>query len=85
MKNMLVNLAVAHKDFFIGAAVAYALGHVPEAVAFCFHQAMRVPFLRAAVTADPAKAKALIDQIAAELDKDIDQEASAPPPPAPQA
>lgn len=81
--NFVVSYAVSHQDLITGFVVGYALGHVPQVIAFLFHQAMRVPFLRAAILSDPARTKKLIDDIHDELDKDIDAEAdvkSAAPP-----
>lgn len=80
---MLMNFVIAHKDYFLGLATGYALEHVPQAVAFLFHQAMRWPWLRGAILKDPARAKALVDSIRDELDKDIDAEAQAAKKPSP--
>ena len=80
MSNIILNFALAHREYFLGLACGYAVAHIPEAVAFVFHQAMRIPWLRAAVVANPAKAKALIDAIQTELDKDIDAESAAAAP-----
>ena len=84
MGTLVLNFALAHKDYAIGVASCYAFTHIPEAVAFLFHLAMKWPLFRAAVVADPAKAKAIIDAIAKELEKDIDDEVLAPAPATPQ-
>lgn len=75
MENLLVSWALNHTQFFEGLATGWALAHVPTLTLYAFRAAMRVPWLRAAVVAHPDQAKAVINQIAAELDKDIDQEA----------
>jgi hypothetical protein len=85
-QDMIVSFALAHREYFYGLATAYAISHIPQAVAFAFHLAMKWPWLRAAVVANPAQAKAIVDSIRSELDKDIDEEASpAPAPAAPPA
>ena len=81
MENLIVSLVLSHQQLIEGAVIGFAFGHVPQIVAFAFHQAMRIPMLRAAVLKDPAKAKALVDSIQQELDKDIDAESAAAPPP----
>ena len=78
MSQMLLNFALSHQQYFLGLATGYAIAHIPEAVLFVFHLAMKIPWLRAAVVANPAKAKAIIDAIHDELDKDIDAEVAAP-------
>lgn len=77
MENIVVSFLLAHREYFYGFASAYALTHIPQAVAFLFQKAMMVPMLRAAVVANPKQAKAVIDAIRDELDKDIDAEAAA--------
>lgn len=79
-QDLVVNFALAHREYFYGMATAYAISHIPQAVAFAFHMAMKWPLLRAAVVANPAQAKAIVDAIRDELDKDIDAEAAAPAP-----
>lgn len=84
MGQFAFNFAVAHREYLAGLASGYAIAHIPEAVLFLFHIAMRVPWLRAAVVANPTQAKAVVDAIAKELDKDIDSEAAGDTkPPAP--
>lgn len=81
MENIIVGFLVSHHQLIEGAVIGFAFAHVPQVVAFAFHQAMRIPMLRAAVVKDPAKAKALVDSIAAEVDKNIDAEAASQPKP----
>jgi len=76
MTQMLLNYAVSHQQFFVGAATGYALAHIPDATLFAFHQAMRVPWFRAAILSNPEQAKKVLRQIESELEKDIDAEAA---------
>jgi predicted NBD/HSP70 family sugar kinase len=82
MSNLLINWALDHQQYFIGLASGYALAHIPAMVLYAFKLAMKVPWLRAQVVANPKQAKEIVDAIAKELDKDIDNEASASQPPA---
>lgn len=75
MTQMLLNYAVSHQQFFVGAATGYAIAHIPEATLFAFHLAMRIPWFRAAILANPEQAKKVVKAIADELSKDIDAEA----------
>ena len=79
----LTSYIVSNPGFLYGVAVGWALANIPKIVCFVFHQAIRVPFLRSAILSDPARSKAIIAQIQAELDKDIDQEAAAQAQPKP--
>lgn len=82
MGTLALNFALAHKDYLYGVASGYALTHVPQATAFAFHQAMRIPLLRELVLKNPDESKKVLDDIATELKKDIDAEAlpkSVPP------
>jgi len=79
MGQLLVGYVVSHQQYFLGIATGYAVAHIPEATLFAFHQAMRVPWFRAAVLANPEKSKAILKQIESELEKDIDAEAAKPP------
>lgn len=80
MTNLLINLALAHKEYLYGIATGYAIAHIPEAVLYLFKLAMRVPWLRAAILSNPKQSKEIIDSIARELDKDIDAEVAAEQP-----
>ena len=77
---MIQDYLQAHQQFIIGAAAGYAVGHIPQVVLMVFHLAMKIPWLRAAVVANPKQAKAIIDAIHDELDRDIDAEAAPPAP-----
>lgn len=82
MGDMIINFAIAHKDYFFGLATGYAISHIPQMVCYVFHLAMKIPWLRSAVIQNPKQAKAIVDAIRDELDKDIDDEvASAVPKP----
>ena len=88
MGNLAISFIQAHQQYFIGIATGWAFAHIPAVVLAVFRLAMRIPWLRAAVVANPAQAKAVIDSIQAELDRDIDAEAAsskaaAPLPPTP--
>jgi hypothetical protein len=88
MGNIAISFIQAHQQYFIGIATGWAFAHIPAVVLAVFRLAMRIPWLRAAVIANPAQAKAVIDSIQAELDRDIDAEAAsakaaAPLPPTP--
>ena len=76
MGDLVLTWAAHHQQYFLGLATGYAVAHIPEAVCYAFHLAMRVPWLRAAIVADPAKAKSIIKAIETELEKDIDAEAA---------
>ena len=82
MTNLIINFALAHQEFVYGAAAGYAIGHIPQMTLMVFHLAMKIPWLRAAIIKDPKKAKAIIDAIHDELDKDIDEEANSTQEPA---
>jgi hypothetical protein len=55
--------------------IGFALGHIDDLVDYAFHALMRIPMLRAWIVKNPDKAKATIDAIQKELDKDIDETA----------
>ena len=80
MGDFAISFVLNHREYFEGLATGYAVCHIPQVVCFAFHTAMKVPWLRAAVIANPAQAKAIIAQIKDELDKDIDAEVGAPKP-----
>ena len=83
IQALIAHLVTNYQGMIEGAALTYAFTHIPQGVAFLFHQAMRWPWLRAQVLADPKRAKAIVDQIQQELDRDIDTEsaqAAAPTP-----
>lgn len=77
---MIANAAEAfimgHQGWFIGLAIGWILAHIPQIVLGSFKQAMKIPWVRGAVLKNPKQAKAIIDQIANELEKDIDEEVS---------
>lgn len=79
MGNLIAGWVVNHQQYLLGIASGWALANIPKVVAIAFHYAMQVPWLRAAVVANPEQAKAIVAQIAAELDKDIDAEAAPAP------
>lgn len=76
MGDIVINFALAHKDYFLGLATVYAISHIPQMVFYVFHLAMKIPWLRSAIVANPKQAKAIVDAIRDELDKDIDDEAT---------
>lgn len=76
MTNLIINWAMNHQQYFIGLATGYALAHIPAMVLYAFQLAMKIPWLRAQVVANPKQAKEIVDAIAKELDKDIDEEAA---------
>lgn len=78
MGTIALNFVIAHQEYFIGVASGVAIAHIPQIVCYGFHLAMKVPWLRSAVVSNPKQAKAIVDAIAQELDKDIDEEAAAP-------
>jgi hypothetical protein len=80
MQDIIVNYALAHKDYFYGIATGYALSHIPQAVHYAFHFAMKWPWLRSLVLRDPAQSKAVIDEVAKDLEKEIDEESGAKAP-----
>jgi hypothetical protein len=85
MGQLAISFITNHQQYFLGLATGWAFAHIPAAVLLAFHLAMKIPWLRAQVVANPAQAKAIIDAIHTELDKDIDDEAkaAAPLPPTP--
>ena len=88
MGNLAISFIQAHQQYFIGIATGWAFAHIPAVVLAVFRLAMRIPWLRAAVVANPAQAKQIIDSIQKAIDDDIDAEAAsskaaAPLPPTP--
>jgi hypothetical protein len=85
MGQLAISFITNHQQYFLGLATGWAFAHIPAVVLAAFHLAMKIPWLRAQVVANPAQAKAIIDAIHTELDKDIDDEAkaAAPLPPTP--
>jgi hypothetical protein len=81
MGNIIANWAVAHQGLIEGMALGWSAAHIPWIVLQAFHVAMKIPWLRAQVVSNPKQAKAIVDNIAAELDKDIDAEAATVPVP----
>lgn len=79
MTDFAISWVLGHQQFFIGAATGYAIAHIPEAVYFAFHQAMKIPWLRVAVVKNPEQAKNILRLIESELEKDIDAEAVTKP------
>lgn len=73
--ELLVSWATSHQQFVEGLAMGWALNHVPLVAGWAFHQALKWPWLRAAILKNPEQAKAIIDQVSKELEKDIDEEA----------
>lgn len=67
---------ISHQGWFIGLAIGWVLAHIPQIVLGSFKQAMKIPWIRNAVLKNPKQAKAIINQIADELEKDIDEEVS---------
>lgn len=78
--KLAIDYVMAHQQYFLGIATGYAVANIPKCVLLVFKFAMRVPWIRAAVVSNPAQAKAIVDSIRDELDKDIDAEAAAPAP-----
>ena len=76
--DIVASWAANHQQFLIGAAAGWGLNHIPLLVGLAFHQAMRWPWLRGLIIKNPEQAKALIAEVAKELEADIDKE-SAPP------
>lgn len=74
MGEFALSFVVNHREYFMGVASGYAVAHIPQAVCFAFHYAMKVPWFRAAILANPAQAKSIIRAIEQELEKDIDAE-----------
>ena len=85
MGQLAISFVTNHQQYFLGLATGWAFAHIPAVVLAAFHLAMKIPWLRAQVVANPAQAKAIVDAIHDELDRDIDAEAkaSAPLPPTP--
>ena len=83
MGQLALNFIAAHQQYFLGIASGYAIAHIPWVVLIAFHAAMKIPWLRAQVVSNPAQAKAIVDAIMQELDRDIDAEAASAQPTAP--
>lgn len=62
----------------IGYASAHAVQMSPSIAGFLFQQALKWPWLRAKIVANPARAKAIVDAVSQEIDKDIDTAATQP-------
>ena len=73
--------------FALGSAAGYAASNVPQMTSMAFKVAMRFPPFKAAILANPKRAKEVIDLIEKELDREIDEAAGikgdSPAPPAP--
>lgn len=76
MGQFALNFIVAHQQYFLGIASGFAIAHIPAVVLLVFHLAMKIPWLRSQVVSNPTQAKAIVDAIQNELDKDIDDEAA---------
>lgn len=59
--------------FMVGSAMGYAANNIPAMVTMSFKMAMKFPLFRAAIIANPKRAKEIIDQIETELDRNIDE------------
>lgn len=78
MQNLLIGWLVNHRQLFEGMAIGYATAHIPAMTSYAFFTLMRIPIIKNWIIANPEKARTMVDAIAKELDKDIDQEANAP-------
>lgn len=58
--------------FALGTATGYVTNNVPKLTTIAFKAAMKLPPFKAAILANPKRAKEIIDEIETELDKDID-------------
>lgn len=58
--------------FALGTATGYVTNNIPKITTLVFKAAMKLPPFKAAILANPKRAKEIIDEIETELDKDID-------------
>ena len=73
---MVGDFLIHHSSFLLGLISGFALSHISVLVDALFHAAMKIPQLQKLVAQNPGKVKSVVDAIAHELDKDIDEEAA---------